>query len=200
MLFQRRGWGIHVVLLAPGGQQRVDLAPAGLVALVHVLDDDLLGAVDRSLRDPAGQPGLPGQGGVAAGVDEAIRRDRDVAVAGRELDLGDAGVDDVRPEQDRAEDRPDAEAPDRPLEPAAEGHLVVVDGLGVAGLEVQVTRRPEIAEDVVENPVRELAVFRAVTENAAEQPDQGMDQLAADERQRIHQRHVPVQPGRLDGR
>src|SRR6185437_9156654 len=121
------------VLLSAGGQQGVDLAPARLVALVHVLDDDLLGAVDGALRNPARQPGLPGQGGVAAGVDEAAGRDRDVAVTGRQLDPGDAGVLDVGSQQHGAEDRPDAEAPYGPLEPAAEGHLVVIDGLGVAG-------------------------------------------------------------------
>jgi hypothetical protein len=170
------------------------------VALVHVLDDDLLGAVDGALGDPARQPGLPGQGGVAAGVDEAVRRDRDVPVAGRELDPGDTGVPDVCSQQHRAENRLDAEASYRPLEPAAEGHLVVVDGLGVAGLEMQVTGRPQVAENVVENPVGELAVFRAVAENAAEQPDQGMHHLAADERQRVDQHHVAVQPSRLDGR
>src|SRR5215831_18128042 len=114
---------------------------------------------------------------------EALRSDRDVPVAGRELDLGEAAVSEVRPLQHGAEDRLDAEAPYRPLEPAAEGHLVVVDGLGVARLEMQVTRWSQVAEDVVENPVRELAVFRAVAEYAAEKPDQGVHHLAADERQ-----------------
>ena len=102
--------------------------------------------------------------------------------------------------QHGAEDGLDAEAPDRPLEPAAQDHLVVIDGLGVAGLEMQVTGRPQVTENVVENPVRELAVFRAVAENAAEQPDQRMHHLPADERQRVDQHHVAVQPGRLDGR
>jgi hypothetical protein len=129
-----------------------------------------------------------------------VRRDRDVAVAGRELDPGYPAVCEVRPLQHGAEDRLDAEAPDRPLEPAAEGYLVVVDGLGVAGLEVQVTGRPQGAENVVEDPVGELPVFRAVAENAAEQPDQGMHHLPADERQRVDQHHVAVQPGRFDGR
>jgi hypothetical protein len=173
------------VLVAAGGQQGVDLAPVGLVALVHVLDDDLLGAVDGALGDPARQPRLPGQGGVAAGVDEAVRRDRDVAVAGREFDLGDPPVAEADPLQHGAEDGPDAEAPDRPLEPAAEGHLVVIDGLGVAGLEMQIAGRPQVTENVVENPVRELPVFRAVAENTAEQADQRMHHLSADEWQRV---------------
>jgi hypothetical protein len=42
----------------------------------------------------------------------------------------------------------------------------------VAGLEMQVAGRPQVTENVVENPVRELPVFRAVAENTAEQPDQ----------------------------
>jgi hypothetical protein len=58
----------------------------------------------------------------------------------------------------------------------------------------------QVAEDIVENPVRELPVFRAVAEYAAEEPDQGMHHLAADQRQRVDQDHVAVQPGRLDGR
>ena len=82
----------------------------------------------------------------------------------------------------------------------AEGHLVVIHGLGVAGLEMQVTGRPQVAENVVEDTVRELAIFRAVAEYAAEQPDQGMHHLPADQRQRVDQDHVAVQPGRLDGR
>lgn len=65
---------------------------------------------------------------------------------------------------------------------------------------MQVARRAEVTENVVENPVGELNVVRAVTEDPAEQADQGMDHLAADQRQRIHQDHVAVQPGGLDGR
>jgi len=111
-----------------------------------------------------------------------------------------AAVRDVGPQQHGAENRLDAELEDRPLEPAAEGHLVVIDGLGVAGLEMQVTGQPQVAENVVEDTVRELAIFRAVAEYAAEQPDQGMHHLPADQRQRVDQDHVAVQPGRLDGR
>ena len=59
---------------------------------------------------------------------------------------------------------------------------------------------PQVAENVVENPVRELPVFRAVAEYAAEESDQGMHHLPADERQRVDQHDVAVQPGRLDGR
>src|SRR5215475_9489767 len=65
---------------------------------------------------------------------------------------------------------------------------------------MQVTRWSEVAENVVEYSVRELAVFRAVAEYAAEKPDQGMHHLAADQRQRVDQDHVAVQSGRLDGR
>ena len=65
---------------------------------------------------------------------------------------------------------------------------------------MQVTGQPQVAENVVEDTVRELAIFRAVAEYAAEQPDQGMHHLPADQRQRVDQDHVPVQPGRLDGR
>ena len=65
---------------------------------------------------------------------------------------------------------------------------------------MQVTGWSQVAENVVEDSVRELAVFRAVAENAAEQPDQRMHHLPADERQRVDQHHVAVQPGRLDGR
>ena len=114
-----------------------------------------------------------------------MRRDRDVAVAGREFDLGDPLVAEADPLQHGAEDGPDAEAPDCPLKPAAEGYLVEVDGLGVAGLEMQVADRPQVTENVVENPVRELPIFRAVAENTAEQADQRMHHLSADERQRV---------------
>ena len=188
------------VFLAPRGQQCVDLAGLRLVGLVDVLDDHLLGAVDGAFRDPARQPSLPGEGRVAAGVDEAVGLDGDVPVAGTQLDRRDAAVGQVRVLQHRAEHGRDAQAPDRLLQPPAEHDLVVVDGHGVAALEVQVTGRAEVAEDVVEDPVRELGVGRAVAEHAAEQPDQGMDHLAAEQRQRVHQHHVPVQPGGLDGR
>ncbi|HET9975187.1 MAG TPA: hypothetical protein VFQ68_43635, partial [Streptosporangiaceae bacterium] len=91
-----------------------------------------------------GSSGLPGQRGVAAGVDEALGPDRDVAVTRGQFDLGDPAVVEVRSLEHGAEDGPDAEAPDRLLQPAAEGHLVVEDGRGVAALEVQVTGRAEV--------------------------------------------------------
>ena len=185
-------------LVAPRGQHRIDLPRIGLVALVHVLDDDLLGAVDDAFGDPARQAGLPGQRRVAAGVDEAFGRDGDVAVTGGQLDGFEVAVCFVHLLQDGAEHGPDTQASDGLLQPPAEYHLVVVDGHRVTALEMQVLS--EVPENVVENPVSELGVIRAVAEDPAEQADQGMDHLAADQRQRIHQDHVPVQPGGLDGR
>jgi len=117
-----------------GGQPCLDLARTGFVLLVDVLDDDLLGAVDGALGNPAREPGLPGQGGVAAGVDEAVGVDLDVAVAGGQIDGIDvaAGEGDVL--QHGAEHGPDAEAADRLFQPAPEGDLVVEDGHRVAAL------------------------------------------------------------------
>jgi hypothetical protein len=101
--------------VSPGlsGQHGVDLARVRLAGLVDVFHDDLLGAVDGALGDPARQPGLPGQRGVAAGVDEAVGSDGDVPVAGREVDAGDAAVVEAGLLQDRAEHGLDAEVPDR---------------------------------------------------------------------------------------
>jgi hypothetical protein len=72
----------------PGGE----LGGVGATALVEVLDDELLAAVDLPRGQPARQAGLPGERGVAAGVDEAGGGDLDGAVAGGEAD----GVDPVR--------------------------------------------------------------------------------------------------------
>ncbi len=65
---------------------------------------------------------------------------------------------------------------------------------------MQVAGRAEVAENVVENPVRELGIAGAIAEDAAEQADQGMHHLTADKRQRVNQHDIPVQPGGLDGR
>ena len=47
--------------------------------------------------------------------------------------------------------------------------------------------------------MRQLHVARGVPEHPAKEPDQRMDHLAADQRERVHQNHVPAQPGGLDG-
>jgi len=66
--------------------------------------------------------------------------------------LGNSVVE-VRPLEHGAEDGPDAEAPDRLLQPAAEGHLVVEDGRGVAALEMQArdtgADHPDVDADLV---------------------------------------------------
>jgi hypothetical protein len=48
-------------LVAPGGQQRVDLAPARLVALVHVLDDDLSSVRACGMPSTLNSPGPGGK-------------------------------------------------------------------------------------------------------------------------------------------
>ena len=50
-------------------------------------------------------------------------------------------------------------------------HGDVADGHRVTALEMQVSGRDEVTEYVVENPVSELDVMGAVTEDATEQPD-----------------------------
>jgi hypothetical protein len=93
--------------------------------------------------------------------------------------------------------RPDAVLADGVLDPAAEPDLVVADRGGVPDAVEQVAGRIEVGEDFVEQAVGEPAVFGCVAENAAEQADQRVDHLAAEDRERVDE-HDPVpQPGGL---
>ena len=154
------------------GEHRVDLAGLRLVLLVQVLHDDLLAAVDGPLRHPAGQAGLPGERRVAAGVDVPVGPDAHVPVPGARSTAVTRPSAQRHVAEHRAGDDLDAQRAHGPLQPAAERDLVVEDGRRVAAGEVQVAGRPELAENVVEDPVRQLGVFGGVAEYPAEKPDQ----------------------------
>jgi hypothetical protein len=59
---------------------------------------------------------------------------------------------------------------------------------------MEVTGLAQVAENIVENAMCQLCVAGGVPEHPAEEPDQRMDHLAADQRERVHQNHVPAQP------
>jgi hypothetical protein len=164
-----------------------------------VLDDELLAAVDLPVGQPALQARGPGERGVAAGVDEPGRGDVDGAVAGGEagaedtvavtLDAGEGGV---------GED-PDAVGTDGVLDPAAEAHLVVADGEGVAGAAEQVAAGLEVGEHGVEHAVGQLPELGTVAVDPAEQPDQRVDHLPAEDGGRVDEDDVAAEAGGLDG-
>jgi hypothetical protein len=186
-----------------GGGLRGDVCgefvAARLVLLVEVFEDELLRAVDGALGKPAGQARFPGEGGVAGGIDEAGRRDADGAVPGGEGDGLDPAARTLHLGDARAQYDPDAQVVDGAIHPAAQGHLVIVDSEGVSAVVVQVTGLVEIGEDAVEDAVGQLAVLRAVAEDSAEQADEGVHHLAAEQRQRVDEYDVATEPGGLDG-
>ena len=183
------------LLLDPGDQ----LGGVGLELLTQVLQPDLLRPPDGTLGHPAGQAGLPGERGVAAGVDEAVRPYADLAVPGGEGGGLDPAVTRLDVEHRRAEDDLDAQRVHQILHPPAEHHLVVRHGDRVALVEVDVVGPAQVREHRVEDPVREPAVLRSVAVHAAEQPDERVHALAAENRQGVGEDDGSAEPPRLHG-
>src|SRR5262249_45507879 len=132
---------------------------------------DLLATVNGPLGHPARQPRLPAERGVAARVHVPGRPDAHVPVPGREVHGLDDAVSDRDVLQHRAGHHLNAQRAHRLLQPAAKSDLVVENRRGVTAGEMQVARRAELPEYVVENPVRELLMTRRVPEYAAEEAD-----------------------------
>jgi hypothetical protein len=149
----------------------------------------------------AGEARLPGKGGVAGGVDETRRRQRDVAVTGGELERTYPAAVAPHAAQDGTEQHADPGLADRLLDPARQRHLVVHDHGGVrrpAPAVVQRALRAEFVQDVVGDAVGELMSVAAVGEQAAEGADDRVDRLSAERGQAVDQRHRAAEARRLE--
>ena len=181
---------------------RGELGARRLARFVDAFEHHHLGAVDRTIgRFAAGKPRLPGQDGVAGCVDEAGSRELRVTVAGRDIELADAGAVARDPAQDRAEQHGDTGLAHGLLDPARERDLVVHHHRGVgrsAATVVQRALRAELSQDVVGDAVGELDAVRAVGKQPAERADDGVDGLAAERGQGIDEGDLAAEAGRFE--
>ena len=150
----------------------------------------------------AGQARVPGQRRIAGGIDEAGGLHGHVAVAGGEMQPRDAPPLHLHVAQHRAHQRDDARLLDRPLHPAAERDLVVVDhgGDGAVAVVEGLVLLLQVVQDLVGDAVGELVAVRAVGEQAAEGGDDGVDGLASQRRQPVDDGGAPAEARGLQRR
>ena len=200
---ERKSVGAHqTVECCLGARPRGQLRAGRLACFVDPLEHHHLGAVDRTIgRLAAGKSRLPGQGGIAGGVDKPRRRELHVAIARREIEFADAGAVACDPAQDRAEQHGDIGVADGLLDPAGERNLVVHHHGRVrraAAAVVQRALRAELAQNVVGDAVGELSAVLTVREQPAERADDGIDGLPAERGKPVDQSDLAAETGRFE--
>ena len=192
----------QTIVRAPGARPRGQLRARRLPRLVDAFEHHHLGAVDRTIgRLAAGKSRLPGQGGVAGGVDEAGRRKLDVAVTRRKVEFADAAAVARDAAQNGAEQHGDIGLANGLFDPTRQRDLVVHHHGRVrwsAAAVMQRSLRAEFAQDVIGDAVGELGAVRPVAEQAAERADDGIDCLSAERGKAVDQRDLAAETCRFE--